>query len=69
MRLFRFRFRYERRESAAVADAKDVNAICIDEIVFVQGTKRCAIAGEFRFEIVLRATAFTVTDTLLIDAK
>src|SRR5207237_2479871 len=61
--LFGVRFRNQRRESAPVADSKNGGLTWVDEVVFLQRTKRRAIACKLRFEIVFCATTFAVADS------
>ena len=56
-------------ESAAVADSKDIDLICVDEVVIFQRAKCSAITGQFRFKIIFGTIAFAVTDTLFVHTK
>ena len=52
--------RNQGRKSTAVTDAKDKDAVWIDEIIVAEALERCPIAGKLRFEIGLGAIAFAV---------
>src|SRR5215467_12562446 len=69
LRLLRFDLWNQRSKAAAVANSKNKDAICVDEVVILQRAKRGAIAGEFRFKIIFGAIAFAVADTLLVHTK
>ena len=56
-------------ESAAVAHSQDVGLTRIDEVVFLQRTKRRAIACQLRFKIVFCAIAFAVADSFFIHPE
>src|SRR5947207_266266 len=67
--LLRVRLGNQRRETPAIADPENVNAISVDEVVLLERMKRRAITGELRFKIGFAANTFAVADALFINPK
>ena len=64
--LFSRSLRNNWREAAAIADAQEVNAVGIDELVVFQGAKGRAIAGKLGIKIIFRTISFAIADALFI---
>src|SRR5262249_11473824 len=69
LRLFWLCLRNQRRKSAAVAAAKNVHAVRVDEVVVFQCAERSAVPSKLRFEIGLRTIAFAIAAARLINLE